>query len=79
MDINLFYDGGSLVQAYVELESFRDEDWDGDYYWEAEPVICFHDGSSYSTIETFFNEYDFDDVIDAFEKLLEDYEDMIEE
>lgn len=79
MDINLFYDGGSLVLAYVELESFRDEDWDGDYYWEAEPVICFHDGSSYSTIETFFNEYDFDDVIDAFEKLLEDYEDMIEE
>ena len=78
IDINLFYDGTSTTQAYVKLEPFREERW-GETWWEAEPVIYFYDGSSYSSLETFFNEYDFDNVIDAFEELIEDYEDMIEE
>ena len=80
IDINLFYDGNSTIQAYVKLEPFREEGWyDGETWWEAEPVIYFYDGSSYSSLEAFFNEYDFDDVIDAFKELIEDYEDMIEE
>ena len=80
IDINLFYDGNSTIQAYVKLEPFREEGWyDGETWWEAEPVIYFYDGSSYSSLEAFFNEYDFEDVIEAFEELIEDYEDMIEE
>ena len=80
MNINLFYDGSSTTQAYVKLEPFREEGWyDDEFWWEAEPVIYFYDGSSYSTFETFFNEYDFDNVIDAFEELIEDYEGMIED
>ena len=42
-------------------------------------MIYFYDGSSYSTFEAFFNESDFDDVIDKFEELIENYEDMIED
>lgn len=80
IDINLFYDGTSTTQAYVKLEPFREEGWyDDEFWWEAEPVIYFYDGSSYSTFEAFFNESDFDDVIDKFEELIENYEDMIED
>ena len=38
----------------------------------------FYDGSSYSSFEVFFNESDFKKVIDTYEELLDEYEDMIE-
>lgn len=76
MDLNLFYDNKATKQANVKLESFRDDDYYG-AYWYTEPVLQFFDGSSYSTFDAFFNDKDFKDVIDAFENLMKDYENLV--
>ena len=78
-DINLFYDGKSIKQAAVKLEPFAEESWGGRTFWEAEPVIYFFDGSSYSTFEAFFNEKDFKKTIDTFKKLANKYADLVDE
>ena len=78
-NINLFYDGNSVKQASVKLEPFEEETWNGRTYWEVEPVICFYDGSSYSTFEAFFNDKDFKTVIDTFKALANRYADLIGE
>lgn len=78
MDVNLFYNGSAVKQASVKLEAFSDEDWWGDRYWESEPVMCFYDGSSYSTFEAFFNDSEFKTVMEKFEKLISKYEKMLE-
>lgn len=78
-DIKMFFDGKSTAQAYVRMEPFyKEANWNGRKYWEAEPVICFFDGSSYSSFEAFFNESDFRNIIDQFEKLFEEYTDIVE-
>lgn len=75
-DVNLFYDNSSTKQAKVTLEPFEEKDYYGSY-WTVEPTINFNDGSSYS-FDVFFNKTDFKEVIDAYEKLCEDYENMVE-
>ena len=40
-------------------------------------MLNFYDGSSYSTLEAFFNDKDFKSVIDAFEKLADNYASLI--
>ena len=78
-DVNLFYDGKNVKQAAVKLEPFIEESWGGRTYWEAEPVLYFYDGSSYSTFEAFFNEKDFKKTIDTFKKLANKYADLVDE
>ena len=78
-ELNLFYDGKSEKQAHVRLEPFIDEEWGGYTYWRVEPVICFFDGSSYSTFEAFFNNKDFKTTIDQFKKLANRYASLIDE
>ena len=78
-DVSLFYNGTNVRQATVRLEPFIDEQWGGRTYWEAEPVIYFFDGSSYSSFEAFFNEKDFRSVIDTFKKLANRYADLVGE
>lgn len=77
-DINLFYDGKNVKQAALKLEPFANQSWSGSTRWEAEPVICFFDGSSYSTFEAFFNEKDFKKVVDTFKTLTDKYADLID-
>lgn len=77
-DIHVFYDNTSTAQASIHLEPFEDDVWNGVTYWTAEPVMVFYDGSSYSTFSAFFNEKSFRKVIDAFEDLVNDYEDLAE-
>ena len=60
------------------LEPFAETDWSYTY-WEAEPVIKFYDGSSYSSFEAFFNDRDFKNVIDTFKSLANRYADMVNE
>ena len=76
-NFNLFYDGKSTKQATVTLEAFEEESWNGMKYWYMEPMLNFYDGSSYSTFEAFFNDKDFKDVIDALEKLADNYASLI--
>jgi hypothetical protein len=77
-DVNLFYNGDNVKQASIKLEPFADEKWNGLTYWEAEPVICFYDGSSYSTLKAFFNEKEFKKVIDTFKTLTNDYANLVD-
>lgn len=76
-NVNLFYDGKSTKQATVTLEAFEEESWNGTKYWYMEPMLNFYDGSSYSTFDAFFNDKDFKSVIDAFEKLADNYASLI--
>ena len=78
MDVNLFYDGSSVKQASISIEPFVDYSYYGTTYWEAEPIITFYDGSSYSTFEAFFNDIDFKKTINAFEDLIDAYENLID-
>lgn len=77
-DVNMFYDGKSVKQAAIKLEPFADEKWNGTTYWEAEPILYFYDGSSYSTFKAFFNEKDFKNVIDSFKALVNNYAGLID-
>ena len=73
-DIFVFYDGKNTKQAEVRLESFY-----SGYSWDAEPVIYFYDGSSYSTFKAYINENDFTKAIDTFKRLANKYADLIDE
>ena len=83
--INLFYDNTSVKQAEMKLESFADSDWGGYTYWEMEPVLellegaskSMLDGSSNSMFDVFFNDTDFKQTINAFEDLIDRYENLI--
>ena len=77
IDINLFYDNSSVKQAAVQLEAFAETEWGGYKYWEMEPVLVFFDGSSSSMFDVFFNDTDFKNTINAFEALIDKYEDLI--
>ena len=79
LDLNLFYDGKAVKQASVKFEPFAGESWGGYQYWDAEPVLYFYDGSSYSTFEAFFNDKDFKSVIDTFKGLADKYATLINE
>ena len=78
LQLSLYYDCTSTVQAKVEFEPMSEEDeyYGGEYYW-IEPVIVFEDGSRYS-FEKYFRERDFRDLLDDFDLFVYDYEDMIE-
>jgi len=75
-DIYMFFDGTATKQAKVVAEGFCGESWDGKECWEAEPVLTFFDGSSYSTFGAFFSETDFKKTTDVFEDLLDKYIDL---
>lgn len=77
-DINLFYEGKKEKQASVRWEPFADESW-GHTSWDAEPVIVFYDGTSYSTFEAFFNDADFKSTINTFKALADKYADLFDE
>ena len=71
LKLKVYYDGTNQEQASVRLEPFYD-----DYYgeWYSVLVICFEDGTSYSTFEAFFDETDFRNLINALEKLVSDFD-----
>ena len=78
-DINLYYNGYEQKQASVKLEPFASQTWNNETRWDAEAVMYFYDGSSYSTFEAFFNEKDFKSVIDHFKALADKYAGLVDE
>lgn len=76
MSLKVYYEGTDKEQASLKLEPFFDNDW-GYGEWIYEPVICFNDGTGYSTFEAFFDEDDFEDFIQVLDKLTEDFEDFV--
>ena len=75
-DINIYYDNKSTKQAKVELEPFEDSDYYGKS-WYADYVLRFNDGSTYSTFDTFFGGNEFKNVVKKFEKLIENYKELL--
>ena len=75
LDLGLYFNNGSARQGDVRLEPFAERY--GSYsYWTYEPVICFEDGTSYSTFSAFFNQKDFRSLINQFEKLADEFSDL---
>lgn len=70
----IFYNGGATKQGEFVFLPFEDK-WGSYSEWYMEPGIRFPDGSSY-TLDKFFNEDDFKDLIDAFENLGEDFDNL---
>ena len=77
VDLQLYYYNSSVPAAKFELRLFESESAD-DEYWYVEPVIVFNDETSYALGE-YFNEEDFEKLLNAIEKLVNDYDDLIEE
>lgn len=77
LNLGIYFNGGSMRQAKVQLECFEDgyANWK---YWTYEPVLVFDDNSTYSTFTAFFNEASFREVINSFEDLVRSYEKLIE-
>lgn len=78
LQLNVYYDCTSTVQARIEFEPMSEEDeyYGNEYYW-IEPVIVFEDGSRYR-FEKYFKERDFRDLIEKFDLFVYDYEDMVD-
>ena len=77
LDLGLYYNSDTR-QASIALEPFEEEYNGYGKYWYSEPVLKFDDGTSYSTFEAFFDKTSFKDVIDNFNKLIGDYQAMID-
>lgn len=79
--ITIHYDNTSTVQANVELEACIEEY--EDYYDEyteyyIRPVLVFAVDDSRYAFEDYFTESGFSKLIDAVEKLADDFEEMFE-
>lgn len=77
LNIGLYYDGKSTRQAYVKfnLTSYRNKS--GEEYYKLAPAIFFSDDTSYSFDEYFDKTY-FKTVIDKFNYLISDFEDLVD-
>lgn len=77
-DLGVYFDGGNVKQAFVNLEpmSWVDE-YDGYVHYYVEYAIEFHDGSRYIFEDYFEDEMnifeEFDDFIVSYENLIEKY------
>lgn len=79
--MKLYLNGSQDSFATIQFECEADEWYDGyetytDYYLV--PVIVFNDASRHRLYE-YFNESDFENVINAFEQLLQEFEKLVED
>lgn len=77
LDLGIYFDGSSSKQADLVMDYYLYEDYWGDEFYEIEPIIEFSDGSKYAFYE-YFNEDDFEDLIDTFELWIEKYFDLVD-
>lgn len=80
IDVKLFFNNSSNASAKIEIECEEEkefDEWSDEYYYYQEfiPVIVFNDGSR-NSLEDFFNKYDFEETIEAFETLINEFEEM---
>ena len=86
LDLGVYYDGGSNRQAKVEFEMEKESGWDmngdgkvdnmHDVSYDMIPVIVFNDGSRY-TVEDYFTEEAFENLLDSAENYGEEYDDLL--
>jgi len=72
----VYFDGNDTRQAFIKTYPFYEKH---SYYntWKIEPVICFGDGTSYSTFEEFGNDSRFKELIKKVEQLVTDFEHLV--
>lgn len=77
-DVKLYFDKKSSEVAFVEIEAREEYDeWDGYSYYYGSPVIVLTSDDSRHNIEDYFDdEASFTNLIDAVEKLAEDFENL---
>ena len=74
----LRFDNTSTTQAIFELEATEEEDeWDS--YVHFYPVMVFASNGSRYSLDDYFTETAFEDLIDAVERLAEQFEDLYED
>lgn len=71
-DLKLYLGGSGESCAYMQLYPFADYDYYGET-WSYEPVIMFSDGTSYSTFESYFDEFTYSEVIQRFTELVDSF------
>ena len=76
LDLGLYYNGSSNKTADIVMEYYVEEEYDGEEWYDIEPILQFSDGSSYTFFE-YFDEDFFEDMVDSFERWLENYETML--
>ena len=77
IEARVFYNGGSTAESGVKLISSAKMGYNGTKY-EPTPAIFFSDGTSYS-FESFFDETTIKAVTKNFERLMEDFEDLVDD
>lgn len=80
IDLKLYFDNSRNSTSYIQLLPVEEEEFGYmGYYtrWDAQPAVCFSDGTKYS-FEDYFDEDTFDKVIKKWEDLIEDFTDLFE-
>jgi hypothetical protein len=77
LNVGLYYDGKSKRQAFVKWNYTSYRSRYGYEYYELEPAIYFNDDTSYSFGDYFDKTY-FKKVIDKFNYLISDFEDLVD-
>lgn len=72
MELGLYFAGVDGPSASMRLYPFSDRGYYGEE-WYCEPVLVFPDGSSYSTMQSYFADGFFESVIESFKKLGDDF------
>jgi len=75
LNIGVYYDNGSTKMSYLQFSAFKKSSYSGDR-WDREAVICFRDGSSYNTVDAFFDNSGFKAVKKRFEDLITNFKDL---
>lgn len=76
MDINVYFDGSSTPSSFVKFYPLVETSYYYGEEWRYEPVFYFSDGAGYSTFGDYFDDEIFEDVIDRFERLMDDFADL---
>lgn len=72
MELGLYFAGVDGPSASMRLYPFSERGYYGEE-WYCEPVLVFPDGSSYSTMQSYFADGFFESVIESFKKLGDDF------
>ena len=75
-NIGVYFNNGSTRQAFLKAYPFHEKK---SYYerWDIEPVVCFDDGTSYSTFAALGDDTRFKELIKKVENLITEFEDLV--
>lgn len=75
-NIGVYFNGNGTRQAYLQVYPFLKKK---SYYerWELQPVVCFGDGTSYSTFESLGDDSRFKELVKKVESLVTKFEDLV--